>query len=128
MARGRARILFVDDEPTLLEIGSELLKRLGYRVTTRGDGHAALETFKARSDEFDLVITDMTMPGLTGDKLARELLQIRADLPVILCTGFGNAVMGRNAGQTGVKAYLMKPFVLRDLAKTIRQVLREGPS
>jgi CheY-like chemotaxis protein len=125
---GQERILFVDDEPTLLEIGSELLKRLGYQVTTSGNGHAALETFKARSDEFDLVITDMTMPGLTGDKLARELLQIRADLPVILCTGFGNAMLGRNACQTGVKAYLMKPFVLRDLAKTIRQVLQDGPS
>ena len=125
---GQECILFVDDEPTLLEIGTELLMRLGYRVTTCGDSSTALETFKARPDEFDLVITDMTMPGLTGDKLAQKLLQVRPGLPVILCTGFGNAVMGQNACRTGVKAYLMKPFVLRDLAKTIRQVLEDGAS
>jgi CheY-like chemotaxis protein len=86
---GRENILFVDDEPTLLEIGTELLGKLGYRVTTCRDGRAALETFQARPDEFDLVITDMTMPGLTGDRLAKELVQIRPALPVILCTGFG---------------------------------------
>jgi CheY-like chemotaxis protein len=125
---GQERILFVDDEPTLLDIGKELLKRLGYRVTTCGDGHSALKTFKAGPDEFDLVITDMTMPGLTGDKLAVELVEIRPDLPVILCTGFGNAVMGQKACRTGVKAHLMKPFVLRDLAKTIREVFGGGPS
>jgi CheY-like chemotaxis protein len=123
---GKESILFVDDEPTLLEIGAELLKRLGYRVATCGDGRSALETFKTRPDEFDLVITDMTMPGLTGDKLALELVQVRPDLPVILCTGFGNAVMGQKACRTGVTAHLMKPFVLRDLAKTIRQVLEDG--
>jgi CheY-like chemotaxis protein len=125
---GQESILFVDDEPTLLEIGSELLKRLGYRVTTCEQGQAALETFKSRPDEFDLVITDMTMPVLTGDKLARELVKIRPDLPVILCTGFGTTVMGQKACQAGVKAYLMKPFVLRDLARTIRQVLADGYS
>jgi len=125
---GQESILFVDDEPTLLEIGSELLKRLGYRVTTCEQGQAALETFKSRPDEFDLVITDMTMPVLTGDKLARELVKIRPDLPVILCTGFGTTVMGQKACQAGVKAYLMKPFVLRDLARTIRQVLADGSS
>jgi CheY-like chemotaxis protein/two-component sensor histidine kinase len=123
---GAESILFVDDEPTLLEIGSELLKRLGYVVTTCGDGHTALQTFRSRPDEFDLVITDMTMPGLTGDKLAQALVQVRADLPVILCTGFGRAVMGRKVRHPGVSAYLMKPFVLRDLAKTIRQVLGES--
>jgi CheY-like chemotaxis protein len=125
---GEERILFVDDEPTLLEIGAELLKRLGYRVTTCGDSRDALETFKARPDEFDLVITDMTMPGLTGDKLAGKLLQVRPDLPVILCTGFGNSIMGQKACRTGVKAHLMKPFVLRDLAKSIREVLGNRPS
>jgi CheY-like chemotaxis protein len=123
---GQERILFVDDEPTLLEIGAELLKRLGYRVTTCGNGRAALQVFQAQPNGFDLVITDMTMPGLTGDKLAQALVQVRTDLPVILCTGFGTAVMGRQACQTGVKAYLMKPFVLRDLAKIIRQVLGES--
>jgi CheY-like chemotaxis protein len=125
---GQERILFVDDEPTLLEIGTELLKRLGYRVTICGDSHAALEIFKSRPDEFDLVITDMTMPGLTGDKLAQKLLQVRPGLPVILCTGFGNAVMGQKACRSAVKAYLMKPFVLRDLAKIIRQTLSDEVS
>jgi CheY-like chemotaxis protein len=125
---GSESILFVDDEPTLLEIGTELLERLGYRVTTCGDGHAALKTFNARPDEFDVVITDMTMPGLTGDKLTQELLRVRPDLPVILCTGFGHAVLGQSACRTGVKAHLMKPFVLRDLARTIRQVLADGPA
>ena len=125
---GQETILFVDDEPTLLEIGAELLKRLGYRVTTSGDGHTALEIFKSHSDEFDLVITDMTMPGLTGDKLAREVVRIRPDLPVILCTGFDNAVMGRKACHPAVRAHLMKPFVLRDLARTIRQVLEDVSS
>ena len=125
---GSESILFVDDEPTLLEIGTELLQRLGYRVTTCSDGNAALKTFNDQPDEFDLVITDMTMPGLTGDKLTLELLRKRPDLPVILCTGFGHTVLGQSACPKGVTAYLMKPFVLRDLARTIRQAFGDGPA
>ncbi len=124
---GREHILFIDDEPPLIEIGATMLEKLGYQLTACRDSKAALKIFQARPDDFDLVITDRTMPGLTGDRLARELLQIRSGLPVILCTGFSNGISEQKASQIGIKAFLMKPFVLRDLARTIRQVLDSLP-
>jgi PAS domain S-box-containing protein len=89
LPRGRERILFVDDEPFIVEIGKGMLEHLGYQVTTRTSSIEALEAFRAQPAKFDLVITDMTMPKMTGDKLAKELMRIMPNLPIILCTGLG---------------------------------------
>ncbi|MBW2035495.1 MAG: response regulator, partial [Deltaproteobacteria bacterium] len=99
------------------------LERLGYEVTTRTSSIEALELFKAKPDRFDLVITDMTMPHMTGDRLARELMKIRPDIPIILCTGFSERISEEKAKGMGIKAFVMKPLVMRDLANTVRKVL-----
>ena len=109
---GNERILFVDDEKTLVDLGRQMLERLGYSVESRTSSIEALEMFKARSDEFDLVITDMTMPNLTGEKLARELMKIRADIPVILCTGFSEHITEEHAKGLGIKEFILKPIVM----------------
>ncbi|MCP4625571.1 MAG: response regulator [bacterium] len=88
MPTGTEHILFIDDEKSLVDLGFQILKRLGYAVTTRTSSVEALELFMAQPDKFELIITDMTMPNMTGDELAARLMQIRADIPVILCTGY----------------------------------------
>jgi CheY-like chemotaxis protein len=123
---GSEHILFVDDEPAILKNGTELLEQLGYCVTAFIDSQQALKAFKSQPIIFDLAIIDMTMPGMTGDLLTRELLQIRSDLPVILCTGFSKKMTQEKADQLGIKALLMKPFRLSELSKMIRQVLDNG--
>jgi len=122
---GSERILFIDDEPVLVEIGSQMLERLGYEVVTQKSSVQALELFRAEPDRFDLVITDMTMPHMTGDKLAQELMKIRPDIPIILCTGHNTLVLEEKAKEIGVKAFVMKPLVMRNLAETVRKVLDE---
>ena len=120
---GHERILFIDDEEDLVDIGQQMLGRLGYEVVTRTSSIEALELFRAKPDHFDLVLTDMTMPGLTGDSLAKELMKIRPDIPIILCTGFSEKITEQKAKDMGIRAYAMKPFVMRNMAKTIRKVL-----
>jgi PAS domain S-box-containing protein len=120
---GKEHILFIDDEPTLVEIGKQMLERLAYKVTTRTSSIEALELFKAKPDQFDLVITDMTMPHMTGESLAAELMKIRSDIPVIICTGFSVRISEEKAKAMGVKAFVMKPLVMRDLAETVREVV-----
>jgi DNA-binding NtrC family response regulator len=120
---GKERILFVDDEPALVEIGKMSLERLGYRVETRTSSIEALKLFQKSADNFDLIITDMTMPGMTGDKLAIEVKKIRADIPVVICSGYSDDVMVNRATQIGISAFLMKPLVIQDLANTVRDVL-----
>jgi len=120
---GQERILFVDDELVLVEIGKQMLERLGYEVTTRTSSIEALELFRAKPDQFDLVITDMTMPHMTGDKLAQEIMKVRPDIPIILCTGFSERISEEKAKGMGIKAFVMKPLVMRDLANTVRKVL-----
>ena len=120
---GHERVLFIDDEPVLVEIGKQMLERLGYEVTTRTSSIEALELFRAKPDQFDLVITDMTMPNMTGDKLSRELMQIRSDIPVIICTGYSERITEDKAKGMGIKAFVMKPIVIRDLANTVRKAL-----
>ena len=92
---GNERILFVDDEQVLLHVAEEMLKQLGYDVVTQKSSVEALELFRAEPDRFDLVITDMTMPKMTGDQLARELMKIRSDIPIILYTGFSHKGLGK---------------------------------
>jgi len=95
---GSERILFVDDEQVLVNIGKEMLERLGYEVTARTSSIEALELFRVKPDQFDLVITDMTMPNMTGEKLAKEIMGIRADIPIILCTGYSEHI-GRESAE-----------------------------
>ncbi|MCD4715281.1 MAG: response regulator, partial [Desulfobacterales bacterium] len=120
---GHERILFVDDEEALVDIGRQMLEHLGYELITRTSSIEALELFKAEPDAFDLVITDMTMPNMTGDKLARAMIKIRPNIPIILCTGFSERVTAKSAGEIGIKKLAMKPLVMRDLAEAIREVL-----
>ncbi len=120
---GGERILFVDDDATLAELGRQMLQHLGYGVTLKTSSTEALETFRAQPDRFDLVVTDMTMPGMTGVDLSRELLRLRPDIRIILCTGYSDLVTEDKARQMGLKAFLMKPLAMRELAQTVRRVL-----
>ncbi len=123
---GTERILFVDDEAPLAKMGSQILEHLGYSITTRTSSIEALELFQAKPNDFDLIVTDMTMPNLTGDKLAIELMKIREDIPVILCTGYSKKMSDETASEIGIKAFAYKPMVKADLAKTVRKVLDEA--
>ncbi|RMF92264.1 MAG: response regulator, partial [Nitrospinota bacterium] len=123
LPRGKETILLVEDEPALAALGEQMLTMLGYRVIAYTDSLKALEAFRADPQRFDLVLTDQTMPNMTGEALSRELLRIRPDLPIILYTGFSHTMTPEKARALGIRAYLMKPLVWRDLALTIRQVL-----
>ena len=120
---GTETILFVDDEQALVDMGKEILEHLGYRVVTRTGSIDALELFRTDPRRFDLVITDMTMPNMTGDNLAREIMRIRPRIPVVLCTGFSEMVTEENVRDMGIRRLLMKPLVMRDLAGCIREIL-----
>jgi CheY-like chemotaxis protein len=123
---GVERILFVDDELPIVNMNSQVLDRLGYQVTAQTSSIKALELFCSKPNDFDLVITDMTMPNMTGDKLAFELMKIRPDIPVILCTGYSKRISDTLAAEIGIKAFAYKPVVTADLAKMIRTVLDEA--
>jgi PAS domain S-box-containing protein len=120
---GNERILFVDDEESITNMASQMLERLGYTVTAKTNSTDALETFRNQPDNFDLIISDMTMPDTTGDKLTKKLLTIRPDIPIILCTGFSEQINVEKAKLIGVQSLVMKPIVKSVLAKTIRNVL-----
>ena len=120
---GRERILFVDDEAFQADLGRQMLGRLGYRVQTFTRSSEALEAFEADPAAIDLVITDMTMPEMTGDELARRLLTIRPDLPIILCTGYSERMTEEAAEALGIRGFAMKPVVIRELALLLRQIL-----
>jgi two-component system cell cycle sensor histidine kinase/response regulator CckA len=120
---GKERILLVDDEDVLVEMGRLMLERLGYDVTVCTSGPDALETFSTRPDDFDLVFTDKTMPQLTGFDLAAEIKRIRPDTPVIITTGFSDEDEVRRAGEMGIDRLAMKPLTMDDLASIVRSVL-----
>ena len=123
LPRGNERVLFVDDEHVLADLGEHMLKPLGYTVTTKTNSIEALEIFKAQPQSFDLVVTDMTMPCMTGLELAGKLLQIRADIPIILCSGFSEMATPDKARATGIREFVMKPVDLSEMAKIVRRVL-----
>ena len=125
LPRGTERILFVDDEEALAQLGSLLLTGLGYDVVPYTSSVAAFEAFRAQPDRFDLVITDQTMPHMTGDVLVGALRQVRPDLPIIVCTGVSARVMAEHAAALGIDAVCLKPLVTRDLAQTIRRVFAQ---
>lgn len=122
---GTEHILFVEDEDIVAEMGEAMLKSLGYKVTVFKNSMEALEHFKAQPGKFDLVITDMTMPRMTGKELSKNILKIRPETPIILSTGFSEHINGNIAKQIGIREYFMKPILKRDLAKTVRKVLDE---
>ncbi|MFW6284671.1 MAG: response regulator, partial [Desulfosalsimonas sp.] len=122
---GNERILFVDDEHAVIQLNETRLQRLGYRAVCRRDPVAALQEFAAEPDGFDLVITDMTMPGMTGDVLAAEMLKIRPDARIILCTGYSEKISAETAREMGIARYLEKPLTFSDLASVVRELLDE---
>ncbi len=117
------RILFVDDEALQVDLATQMLDRMGYRVTAYNRSTEALAAFRSQPDAFDLVITDMTMPELTGDRLALEILAIRPDVPVILCTGYSEQISEEKAADLGLKGFAMKPLIMADLEALIRRAL-----
>jgi CheY-like chemotaxis protein len=123
---GTERILLVDDEESIVLLEKQMLERLGYRIDAWTLGEDALRTFRKGPEKFDLLITDMAMPGMTGEELAREVLAIRPDMPIILCTGFSDRMNREQARKIGIRGFLMKPAGQSDLARTVREVLDEG--
>ena len=120
---GHGLVLVVDDEKFIVDMIKEMLEILGYEVVQRYSSSDALEAFRTRPGSFDLVITDLTMPHMTGIDLAREIFMIRADIPIILCTGFSEAVDRHITQLLGIKGLLMKPVALRDLAAAVSKIL-----
>ncbi len=120
---GTERILLVDDEKAIAQMVQQMLERLGYQVTAKTESNQALEVFKANSDNFDLIITDMTMPKMTGLQLANEVKDVRSDIPVIICTGFSDQINEENSDELGIQAYVSKPVIKREIAHAIRGVL-----
>ena len=120
---GTERVLLVDDEKSIITMEKLALERLGYQVTSRISSIEALEAFRANPDKFDLVITDMAMPKMSGDKLASELIKIRPDIPILLCTGFSETMTDEKIKSLGLRGILMKPMMMKDLARKIREVL-----
>jgi len=121
---GHEHILLVDDEPPIARLVQLILERLGYTVTVRLSSIEALEAFKEKYEKFDLVISDMSMPHMTGDQLAREIRKISPDMPIIICTGFSERI--NKAEDIGVSGFLMKPVIKSDMATMVRKVLDEA--
>lgn len=122
---GHERILFIDDEQVLVELGRDMLESLGYSVTVTTSSLDAFVLFRQRPEAFDLIVTDLTMPGLTGRLLAKKILAIRPDMPIILCTGFSESIRGKQL-ESNIRDVLMKPYHLAVLAKMVRKVLDEN--
>ncbi|MCA9500133.1 MAG: PAS domain S-box protein [Nitrospira sp.] len=120
---GRGHILLVEDEEPLARLEEEAMKGLGYEVMVRTSSVEALEAFRADPFRFDAVVTDQTMPHITGEALARQLLELRPDVPIILCTGFSHSMTSEKAKAMGIRAFLLKPLLIKDLARTLREVL-----
>jgi PAS domain S-box-containing protein len=125
---GNERILVVDDEETIVESVRNMLQRYGYRVTALTDSREALKVFKEDPSFFNLVITDQTMPFITGESLGRELMLLRPDIPVILCTGFSDSISSEKAMAIGFRGYIAKPFTLRNGLEIVRRVLDQKRS
>jgi CheY-like chemotaxis protein len=126
MPTGSERILFVDDEEILVDLVKNMMEGLGYRLVGKTSSIEALETFRQDPGDFDLVITDLTMPGMTGDQLARKLLEIREDIPIILYTGYSELISEEKAREMGFRRYMIKPAELKELAAAVREVLDGG--
>ncbi len=124
--RGKERVLLVDDEMEIVQVGSEILEHLGYRVVSHTDSRKALEDFRNRPRNFDIVITDLTMPGLPGDKLSAELLKINPAIPILLCTGNSETMNKQTLAAGGIRGFLKKPVVIEELSQTMRKALDQN--
>ncbi|MEJ5359400.1 MAG: response regulator, partial [Desulfobacterales bacterium] len=122
--RGSGTVLFVDDEPALVELGRHMLAHLGYTPEPRTSPLEALAAFRANPDKFVAVVTDMTMPHMNGMTLAKEILKLRPLTPVILCTGFSDKTNEEKATAAGIQAFLHKPLTLNDLAQALQKITR----
>jgi CheY-like chemotaxis protein len=120
---GNERILMVDDEPAICKMAARILQAKGYKVISETDSEEALFRFFEKPDGFDLVITDMTMPKMSGDQLAAKILDIRPEIPLIIATGFSRQMSDAKAAEIGAKALLIKPFESATLLKTVRKLL-----
>lgn len=116
----------VDDESMIVSVQKTALERFGYRVTGRTSSTEAIEKFRASPESFDLVITDQTMPHLSGLQLAKKILQIKPDMPIILCSGYSSLVNKGKINKIGIKKYAMKPLNIRELSMIVREVLDKG--
>jgi CheY-like chemotaxis protein len=125
--RGDERILLIDDEVAIVRLETQMLERFVYQVRGLSDPLEALALFQSDPTAFDVVITDMAMPHMTGQRLAVEFHKLRPDLPVILCTGFSETIDQQPSGASGIQGYLMKPVVMQALAGMVRQVLDKAP-
>jgi len=123
---GNERILFIDDEQPIVNLAKQVMERLGYDVVTKTDSIEALRLIQTNPAEFDLVITDLTMPNMAGDALAQEIMRIRPDIPIILCTGFSKRISEEKAKDLGIRAFINKPILKPEIAETIRKVLDEN--
>ncbi|SHO53507.1 CheR family methyltransferase [Desulfopila aestuarii] len=121
--KGNERILLVDDEEMLNVVNKRILEKLGYQITAMNDSLQALNVFRCQPDAFDLVITDQTMPNMSGADLSCNLLKTRPDIPIILCTGYSSLISEEQARIMGIKGFIMKPFTKRDLGNVVRMVL-----
>jgi signal transduction histidine kinase/ActR/RegA family two-component response regulator len=124
--RGSERMLLVDDEEEVLNMLKEMSEYLGYRVVAVSDSAEAYALFCSRPEDFDLVVTDQTMPGLTGVDLARKIFTLKPGLPIIICTGFSEALTDGKAREFGLAGYIMKPVVMGDFARVVRRALEGG--
>ncbi len=122
---GNEHILLVDDEEPLIRIEENFLKRCGYQVSSRISSVDALELFHCYPNRFDLVVTDMSMPNMTGLEMAKKMMEIHKDIPIILCTGFSEVISAEKARAMGIREYVMKPVMMKDLAVTVRRVLKK---
>jgi len=120
---GRERVLLIDDEKALTETGQKLLQALGYHVTVRNSSVEALKLFTDDPFGFDIIVTDQTMPGMTGLELAKVCVAVRKDIPVVLATGFSHMVNATAASESGIRAFVMKPLTKGELARTVRKAL-----
>ena len=125
-ARGSERILLVDDELPVAKLGHKMLERLGYQVISFTSSAEALDAFQKDPQAFDLVITDMNMPGITGDQLAETLIALRPDIPIIMCTGFSERISPETAKEIGIKGFLMKPVIKSSLSQEVRRLLDQA--
>lgn len=126
IVKGCEHILLVDDEEAVTRLLKKMLKRLGYKVTTRSSSIEALEVFKTMPDIFDLVLSDLAMPNMTGDQLAAEIKAIRPELPIIICTGFSENINKEKVEKISVNGFLMKPIIKSEMAKKIREILDDS--
>jgi CheY-like chemotaxis protein len=123
---GTERILVVDDEAALVQMTVLMLEKLGYAVVGTSSSTEALKVFQTQPDRFDLVITDMAMPEMAGDQLAKKIFSIRPNMPIILCTGHSDRIDAESATDLGIAGYCMKPIVMKALALQVRNVLAEA--